>query len=334
MSNGFLTQGQADEIISSAPLLANSINKLTRNSSDSLDAYFITIDTSTLIEGTKTIFRCHYLRKDAQGNIRINDLARKVRHHIVDYCIPRSEIARAMTYYQDTNSTEEFSKLESRARTLFTKLKTTGEGGEILLYLLMDSLLNVPQLMCKMSLKTNSQVHYHGVDGIHGTLNPETGNLAIYWGEAKLYQDVSAAVRRCFDSIVPYLKESGGSGAAQERDIQLLRDNIDLGNPSLEEALKKYLNPDDPLFLKLEYRAACLVGFNYASYPDPFEDQGNGVLCAQLTDSVNEWRQLLSEVLTSSDISAFVIETFFVPFPSVQDFRSAFLQEIGGLSGD
>ncbi|WP_223252149.1 Hachiman antiphage defense system protein HamA [Paracoccus mutanolyticus] len=47
---------------------------------------------------------------------------------------------------------------------MFTDLKSSGEGGELLLYLLTERFLGLPQILCKMSLKTSA--HYHGADGV------------------------------------------------------------------------------------------------------------------------------------------------------------------------
>ena len=101
----------------------------------------------------------------------------------------------------------------------------------MLLYLLIQSCLKLPQFLCKMPLKTNPRMHAHGVDGIHGTWEQLLGMLALYWGESKLYSVVSDAVEDCFESLSQYLLSAGGSQAPLDRDLQLLRDNIDLADP-------------------------------------------------------------------------------------------------------
>jgi hypothetical protein len=37
-----------------------------------------------------------------------------------------------------------------------------------------------------MPPKPNSEVHVHGIDGIHVGIDEATGKLALYWGESKL----------------------------------------------------------------------------------------------------------------------------------------------------
>jgi Cap4 SAVED domain len=45
----------------------------------------------------------------------------------------------------------------------------------MLLYLLLEVELGIPQLLCKTPLKTNPEVHYHGVDGVHGKVTDTGG---------------------------------------------------------------------------------------------------------------------------------------------------------------
>lgn len=111
----------------------------------------------------------------------------------------------------------------------------------MLLYLLLESELGLPQLLCKMPLKTSSRVHFHGVDGVHGSLE-EDGRLGLYWCESKLHKKVSTATRDCFESLAPFLLDEGSK--ASNRDLLLVRDHLDVGDPKLAEALMKYLDDD------------------------------------------------------------------------------------------
>ena len=44
--------------------------------------------------------------------------------------------------------------------------------------------------------KTDSRMHVHGTDGVHGKLLDD-GRLALYWDEAKVCDDAARAVRKC-----------------------------------------------------------------------------------------------------------------------------------------
>jgi hypothetical protein len=217
------------------------------------------------------------------------------------------------------------ARLEREARSLFTTLENSGEGGEMLLYLLLELELGLPQLLCKMPLKTSAKMHYHGVDGIHGALNQE-GDLALYWCESKLYSKVTSAITDCFASLTPFLIDQGDG--ASKRDLLLLRQHLDTGNPKLDEALIRFLNADDPKSAGLEIRGACLIGFALDDYPDPFGADGDAV-AEEVANKVENWFGKVRDRIVSNELTAFELEVFCVPFPSVDDFRAALKRYLG-----
>ena len=82
------------------------------------------------------------------------------------------------------------------ALSLFPDIESSGEGGELLLFVLAETLLRLPQILCKMSLKTNLRMHVHGADGVHAGVDPGMGRVALWWGESKIY-DAASAIREC-----------------------------------------------------------------------------------------------------------------------------------------
>jgi len=115
-----------------------------------------------------------------------------------------------------TGSSQKVVRLHTKARKLFTDLVQSGEGGELLLFALAEKLLRLPQLICKMSLNTNTRMHIHGADGLHAGVDEKTGKLLLYWGESKIFGDVTSAVRDCLKSLAPILLDHGAS----KRDLQ------------------------------------------------------------------------------------------------------------------
>lgn len=172
-------------------------------------------------------------------------------------------------------------------------------------------------------------MHVHGSDGIHIGVNESNGNLALYWGESKLYKDATAAVHECFASLAPFLHDSGGSGAAQERDLQLMRDGIDFDDTQLEEAMKHYLDPDDPMRNQLEYRGLCLVGFNSDAYPTKPNSKEMEQVKHDIEKVFNERKDHIQKRVTAEEIHSFEIQVFCLPFPNIDDFRQAFRDELG-----
>ena len=94
-----------------------------------------------------------------------------------------------------------------------------------------------------MDLKTNSQMHVHGADGLHVGVDTEAKRLVLYWGESKIYANATDAIRKCLSSLAPMLRtDENGSGPA-DRDLQLLRRYADLDDADLEEAFRHFLDP-------------------------------------------------------------------------------------------
>src|ERR1700722_4435110 len=148
-----------------AQWLIEAVAELSQREPDSLAPILKEVGAPVTLSGTKASCRCHFVSRDANGQPRVKVLVEALARQVQNYCIPRSRIEEASRYLQRTKSTERFSALEHEARDLFVKADRSGEGGELLLYLLLEVVLALPQLLCKMPLKTSSEMHVHGVDG-------------------------------------------------------------------------------------------------------------------------------------------------------------------------
>ncbi len=317
-------------IIEKHPDLYSQLIPLLRLSEpNAMNAYLETVCCNVRIDNTQTKAHCHFIALDGNKRPRVNDFARFIGNNITNFAIPRNEILRALNKAIETNSAAPTDKLNQKARNLCTRLPRSGEGGEVLLSVLAENVLKLPQIFSKMVLKTSSEMHVHGSDGIHVGVNRTNGNLALYWGESKLHSDAAQAARECFASIAPFLLNAGGSGSAQNRDLELMRDGIDLNDSCLEEALKRYLDPDDLMFKQLEYRGLCLVGFDSEAYPTT-PNSKEMIQVKQDIETIFDTRKThLQKRIIEEKIHTFEIEVFCLPFPSVDDFRRAFRTELG-----
>lgn len=317
-----------NEIARQNPYLYNALHSLLRANPSKLQTYLEKVACKVSIPNTQAKAHCYFIALDGNHRPRGNDFARFIAERIVDFAIPRCEITRALNEAHVNDSTVPIIKLNNKARNLFTRLPKSGEGGEVLLSILAEGFLNIPQLFTKMVLKTNTEMHVHGSDGIHAGVNDD-GNLALYWGESKLYKTASVAVKSCFESLAPFLLDAGGSDATQERDLQLIRDRLSLNDPDLLKALKHFLDPDDPMFNKMEYRGLCLVGFDSESYPTSPNTSEAQNLKKAIEKSFENNKKQISERLTKERLQSFTVEIFCLPFPSVQEFRKTFRKELG-----
>ncbi len=251
-----------------------------------------------------------------------------MRNTVADYAIPRSQLAAAKARDAQYNSTEAVSALVDQARRSFTDLAKTGEGGEMLLFLLAERFLKLPQILCKMDLKTDPNVHYHGADGVYADVTAD-GMLKLYWGESKIYASPTEAIRECLASLGPFLLEPDHEHAERERDLILLSDKADLNDPVLTKAIKRYFDKTSVMSKRVQYCGVALVGFDADFYPG---DQAKAVaedIAEAARAALKRWGKAIGKRLKTEELEQFQIELFCLPLPSAEDFRSAFLKAMG-----
>ena len=99
------------------------------------------VDRDIEIEGQGVRVHCHCLTLDGNGKISPARLVEYMRDCLADYAIPRSKMAQAKERDQKHNSTRAVMGLFHEAQATFTDLAKTGEGGELLLFLLAERFL-------------------------------------------------------------------------------------------------------------------------------------------------------------------------------------------------
>lgn len=295
---------------------------------EALDVHLTLVERDVAIEGHAVKIHCHCLTVNGNGRVQPHRLAEFMRNAAVDYAIPRSKVADAKARDLKYNSTEATAALVEEAKRSFTDLAKTGEGGEMLLFLLAERFLKLPHILCKMHLKTDTRMHYHGADGVYAGVT-ESGTLKLYWGESKVYKNAGSAIRDCLASLSPFLLESDHEGAERERDLILLSDNADLSRPELTDALKRYFDRSSIMSTRVQYCGVALVGFDAPFYP---EDGVQGVaeeIAEASRRALTEWSEKIGERLAEEKLSGMEIQFLCIPLPSADGFRSAFLKAMG-----
>lgn len=295
---------------------------------DALEVHLTLVERDVLIEGHLVRIHCHCLTVDGNGHVQPHRLAEFMRNAVVNYAIPRSKLSEAKERDRKYNSIEAVAELVERTKRSFTDLAKTGEGGEMLLFLLAERFLKLPQILCKMDLKTDSRMHYHGADGVYAGVTPE-GTLKLYWGESKIYGNANAAIRDCLESLAPFLIEPEHEGAERERDLVLLSDKADLSDPVLTEALKKYFDKSSVMSKRVQYCGVALVGFDAPYYPkDDAKAVADEIVKASRTELIG-WSKSIGTRLKWEKLDQMEIELFCIPLPSATGFRTAFLKAMG-----
>lgn len=266
------------------------------------------------------------------GAPTIGDLVDTIALYIIPFALPRSQIADVYKLY-NTVPVEEFSRrhseLEQQALALFKRVqdttRRTGEAGELLLYLLTEWILEAPQLLAKMCLKTNRNMPVHGSDGIHVRYFEDRKVLCLYYGESKLHAEVGKAISEAVESITTSLKHE-----STKHELALVHRHIDLTgiDQNAKESLLQFLDPLEERSNNRANVATCLIGFNF----DAFK---SGIPAG--SDPEIRFRELAAAKLAelapriSSSLKAVTdqVEFFFFPVPSVEDLRDQFQSKVG-----
>ena len=198
---------------------------------------------------------------------------------------------KLLSILKRTGSSSESFRIREKSQKFclqtWTKLVSLGKC----YYTLVQEILELPQLISKMSLKTSGKLHYQGADGIHVKFDPNDETLSLYWGESKMEKNLNDAVKHCFESLKGFLLDTFGHDSTKDKDLELITQNLNenINNPQLENALVRYLNLDDDMSNKLKYKGVCFIGFDSSHYPaNPLEKTLEKIK-AIFSSEMNDW---------------------------------------------
>jgi len=312
-----------------SPEILTALRNLARGDKANLSSVLIPVEVDTTVEGTRVQGHCHYVALDSHGRPRLADLVARVTEFALAFAIPRSKIKSALEKASDTGDTTALIRLHNESRRLFTRLLKSGEGGELLLFAFAETHLGLPQIVCKMDLKSNSEMHIHGSDGLHCGPGKDNIGLALYWCESKIYSDFARAVRECLSDLAKYLLTDDTHEGRTSRDLQILDRHLDLADTELEEALMSFFDPTHRDYNRLEMRGICLVGFDYDAYPKMRSEMTPRDLEDAIREALPEWKSRLRNRVNEEDIADFFVHFLCLPLPSAQDFRLLMREKLG-----
>lgn len=283
------------------------------------DACLDHIDHTDFCTGIAATTRLHHLRRNPNGQLKLESLAQCLAKHAIDFAISARRRPESMT-------AQEAMELAQEARHLFRVVAanaadTAGDAGELLLYFLLEAVVGAPQVVAKYELKTNPAVEVHGSDGIHMRVHPDDGIVDIYFGEAKCYQSVSTAIGRAFTSIEAF-HEKG----LLEHEYALVTSHFKGVDDLLKAAVIRLLDTGAP-GPDCRINHACLIAYDWSATglsPEMAADQIDAEYRKQLLADSGRLHQLLQAQVDACKVKQFRFEVFFLPFDSVQAFRDAF----------
>lgn len=274
------------------------------------------------IEGVTAKIRMHYIKFDGNGRPMIKALANMLYTYIIDYCLSARN-------RPDTLTTRQSAILTKQARELFRhpditeeSPDKTGEAGELLLYFLMEAVIKAPQMVSKMELKTNHKDEVKGSDGIHARFDSETGMVDFFFGESKLYNQPSAAIAEAIKSIDQFHEIE-----MYQHEFTMVTKHFKYANEETKSAISSLIVSGEP-GSNVRVNHACLIGYDFNGFSDlPWQDGYEALVdefVSRFLVDGERLTKLLQNKFNSFDKKSLRFDVFFIPFPSVSDFRNAF----------
>lgn len=258
-----------------------------------------------------------------------------LRGSLVDFCLPRTTLLEARERYAETEDEVVFYDLFSKARSLFIKArketKRSGEGGELILFSLLEA-MGCPQLVSKMYLKTSSQMPVHGSDGLHVGYDAHKKQMTVYVGESKLHAEFDAGLSDALKSVIDLTSDS----SKLSREFELVTDHVDKSGltPEFASVLKGYFDPYSESTVDRRECHACLIGFDVSFYTKvqsfPHE-KAKKEIEKNIESFATAKLKNLKGRLSKEKYSNLNFVFLFLPFPSVEEFRSVFNSKVLGI---
>lgn len=293
-----------------------------QTSKKACDAHLAVLESDIPLSKTQSKIHLHYVKFNNNNEPRFEDLARVLVRHIVRYVLSTRTRTAITQQIDDQFEGDLFIK----ARDYFRKIRDSGEVGELLLFFLLESIFEAPQMVCKMELKTNPRDEVKGGDGLHMKWNINEDCLNIYLGESKLFDNISGALDKAFASVA-------GMNTQVRRDdeLGLVTSHFKYADDTLKSEILRFLSGNDS-DRKYKIIFTVLIGFDWPKYKDmladPVEFQKN--FEANYKGYLSNITGLLNKRFSAQGLQSVAMEFLFIPFKSVGDFRNCFYRHLTG----
>lgn len=298
----------------------------------SIEKYLLQAEVDFCAQEKHITGHLHYVPFDENtGKPDLAGFSEYIMKKLVAFCVPPKQ-QQAIREGQESDSDTAMELVKAASETLKAiterkdkKASSSGEIGELILFILLEGIIGAPAVASKPYLKMNAQDQVKGCDGVH--ILHDGNELIIYYGESKLSPNIDYCINDSAKSIKDY--HSNG-GKRKNRDLTVIAQNIDLNLNSekkerLESELQYYLNPIKRRRRERTYKEvnACFLGFDhelYTSIGNKPKNERNSSLKHEI-EAV--FPKILEKIVAKNDgdISDYNIHYFVIPFSSVEEMQ-------------
>lgn len=277
------------------------------------------IEHNETINGVQANLRFQFLKFDGNGQPMMSALAETLYNHIIDYCISAKNRPEKLTPQESSKFTKQARKLFRHPKRDKSNPDTTGEAGEMLLYFLLESVLKAPQVVAKMDLKTNHNMESNGSDGVHMNWNEDEGLVDVFFGEAKLHQSYGGAIKDALKSINEFHDKD-----IIEHEFWMVTKHFKYADSFTQKAVVNLFESGKPSS-GVRINHACLIGYDSKNYKKlPSSGDVTEYFKEEYLKHTKKIASSMQKNFDKFDKKHLNFEVFFIPFPTVQEFRDAF----------
>ena len=267
------------------------------------------------------IFCSHILIRNTGDSIRERDFLHIIYDHIVPFVLDYDE-------YQNKDALEgselaaKFTKIIENAKSKFQrKNELTGEVGELILFLLLES-EGITKLVSKMRLKTDREMPVFGADAVH--IQSTNGELSFHFGESKMYNNFNSALASAISS------EDTLKDKEEDLEFDIIMKHIDIGKfENYTNQILEYLNPYFKNKENMKKSYPVFIGYDWSVLQN-LAKRGQTELTDYLQTAYQKElennSQKISTKIQSSKINDKSFSFYLIPFTSVGEFRKSFLE--------
>lgn len=261
--------------------------------------------------------RLHFIRHDAGGLVPMGKVVDTLVSYITHFCFTSER--RADLGEQARNRTF------VEAKRLFRTSSTTGQPGELLVYFLIEAVLQAPQVLKKMLITTNPNEERKGSDGVHIRWTGDEEILEVIFAEAKLYKDLDAALASAFSSMTDF-----HNSATKNLEINYFLNAFSLLSVDQQKVITSYVEGENKG--KCQEVHVCLIGHTWKEY-ECLKTPEKKKFIEEFEERYLAWAHGEMKPKLDAELAAFThshlrFEFFFLPFISVENFRELFLASL------
>lgn len=297
------------------------LKDLLAASRQNYDACIGHIEHQYVCTGVTARMRFHHLKFDANGQPKLEALAKCLVNHAIDYAISSRNRPVHLTAQEAAKYMQEARKLFRVVAAAAGTTDLAGEAGELLLYFLLEAVIEAPQVVAKIELKTNPALEVNGSDGIHMRWHPTDNIVDVYFGESKMYADVGAALTKAFDSI-----ENFHANGMRDHEYSMVTKFFKGADDNVKAAVAEVLDLGKP-GPGARVNHACLIGYDWTATgltPGQAAIAVEAEYRSKFLAEAPALQQKLQIRFDKSRRRQYGFDVFFLPFASVQAFRDAF----------